>query len=167
MSDSKRLRSQRHKIPRLQVKQFAQRFNDLLLIFLSSHIYRIVFLCNAKAKIFPSHPILTHTERDGNANIYKKHRAFMLLPPWFSSYVRSLAINKKWLCVLCYCYSTRGQESCMCFLAQSQIYRTVMESLFSLAAYTSDYRWQRPTSLDQHFCTTQKVTCKSRKAVLN
>lgn len=149
------------------MKYFAQCFNDLLLIFLSSHIYRIIFLCNVKAKIFSPHPILTHTQRDGNANIYKKHRAFMLLPPWFSSYVRSLAINKKWLCVLCYCYNTRGQESCMCFLAYSQIYRTVMESLFSLAAYTSDYRWQRPTRLDQHFCTIQKVTCKSRKVALN
>lgn len=144
----------------------AQHFNDLFGSFYL-HIFIGSALWGVKAKIFPPHPILTHTEREGNANIYKKHRAFMLLPPWFSSYVRSLAISKKWLCASCYCYSTRGQESCMCFLAFSQIYRTVMESLFSLAAYMSNYRWQRPTRLDQHFCTTEKVTCESRKAVLN
>lgn len=153
---------------RLWVKQFAQRFNDLLLeVFIFMYLQDLLSGVS-KPRYFPlPHPILTHTEKEGNANIYKKHRAFMVLPPWFSSYVRSLAINKKWLCVSCYCYSTRGQESCMCSLAFSQTYRTVMESLFSLAAYTSDYRWQRPTRLDQHFCTTQKVTCEGRKAVLN
>lgn len=96
-------------------------------------------------------PILfSHTLRNGNANIYKRHRTFMLLPPWFSSCVRSLAINKSG-CVSCYCYSTRGQELCVCVLAHSQIYRTVIGSLFSLAAYTSDYRWQSPTVLGSAF----------------
>lgn len=169
MSDSKRLRSQKHKCQDCRWNSLLNTSTIYCWMFLSSHIYRILSLGCQSQDISPPtpNPILTHTEREGNANIYKKHRAFMLLPPWFSSYVRSLAINKKGLCVSCYCYSTRGQESCMCFLAFSQIYRTVMESLFSLAAYTSDYRWQRPTRLDQHFWATQKVTCESRKVVLN
>jgi len=121
-------------------------FNELL--FSSSHIYRIFSLgCQSKGFSSPSY---SHTQRNGNANIYKRHRTFMLLPPWFSSCVRSLAINKSG-CVSCYCYSTRGQESCVCVLANSQIYRTVIESLFSLAAYTSDYRWQSPNVLGSAF----------------
>lgn len=75
----------------------------------------------------------------------------MSFPLWFSSCERNFTINKKWMCVSCYCNETRGQTSCMYSLASSSVYSPVTESLFSLAAYKSDYRWQRPIGLDQHF----------------
>lgn len=87
--------------------------NYLLLIFHLPVFVIPSFSGRSNAKIFPPHSISTHTERDEYANKQKKCSAFMLLPPWFGSYVRRLAINKSG-CVPCVIVIVQGVRNHVC-----------------------------------------------------